>query len=722
MKKLLLIITAMMLGALCIAVNAAEDHYVYDAAYLLENAGTGGGIAFDSVFVIDGQKVYASAKVTGTTSVGQDNTQINLKVASEDSESFKLKDYPIVKISYRSNVASNAKVDFNLGMIHNGNANARAWGYFADYDKTGKNAEMIVDLSKVFTGGQDLGGSYSWDSIDDNSPVYYLRLKPFYSQQAMKEGEYFDIEYIGFFKTEKDAKAYKHSSSVSFELEEIDLTIKAIRKLVGESFDIEAMPVPYYANMVDVTYSSENSAIATVDANGKVTAVSAGDTYIVASTASGLSAKCHVYVFENELPPVTFVPRGIQAQPMRMNCLGDSITTYAPNPEGGMNYHDWWAKWYTVANKDYGISGATLTANGQNPFVYRFDEMIDNADIIFVKGGTNDHGITPLGSMTDRSLTTYRGSLRYLMEGLIEKYPESRIVFLTPVKRVGRSENESPNSHGDTLQDFAAAVMELADIYGIDAVDIYNPEETNFLSKLLERAYTDADGKWHDAVCEDERMPDGLHPSGKGHEILANYILDELVEKGVAEIYEGTAPFIKGSGFKDTLKHWACDNIDVVVRKSLFNGVSKTEFAPNNTMTRGMLVTVLSRLAKDTENTTEYPFKDVAADAWFAPGVSFAYANGIVDAGEAFRPDDNITREELADMLYRYAKKTGKNTELAEISFADTDKITASMVDAIAYCVKAGILKGYDNNTVNPTGNATRAEVATMIVRFINAK
>ena len=178
---------------------------------------------------------------------------------------------------------------------------------------------------------------------------------------------------------------------------------------------------------------------------------------------------------------------------------------------------------------------------------------------------------------------------------------------------------------------------------------------------------------------------------------------------------------LRGSGFADTLNHWGCDSIDFAVKEGLFNGVTKTEFKPDNTMTRGMLAVVLSRLAEDTENKSEYPFADVDANAWFASGVSFAYASGIVDAGEAFRPDDNITREELADMLYRYAKKTGKKAELSDIDFADTDKISADKRDAIAYCVNAGIIKGYSNNTVNPTGSATRAEVATMIYRFVNA-
>ncbi|MBQ4137023.1 MAG: S-layer homology domain-containing protein [Clostridia bacterium] len=187
-------------------------------------------------------------------------------------------------------------------------------------------------------------------------------------------------------------------------------------------------------------------------------------------------------------------------------------------------------------------------------------------------------------------------------------------------------------------------------------------------------------------------------------------------DEKTAKSYDGVN--VRGSGFKDTLSHWACDSIDYVTRLGLFSGVTKSEFKPNDKMTRGMLVTVLSRLGKDTENSTAHPFKDVSADAWFARGVSFAYANGIVDAGEVFRPDDSITREEIADMLYRYAKSTGKTLGSAELDFADADKIDPDKREAIAYCVYAGIIKGYDDNTVNPKGHATRAEVSALLERF----
>lgn len=194
--------------------------------------------------------------------------------------------------------------------------------------------------------------------------------------------------------------------------------------------------------------------------------------------------------------------------------------------------------------------------------------------------------------------------------------------------------------------------------------------------------------------------------------IAVGFFKDEKTAKS----YDGVN--VRGSGFSDTLNHWACDSIDFVTRLGLFSGVTKTEFKPNDRMTRAMLVTVLSRLGKDTENASEYPFKDVNADAWFASGVSFAYANGIVDAGDTFRPDDSITREEIADMLYRYAKKSGKTLGSAELDFADADKIDPDKREAIAYCVYAGIIKGYEDNTVNPKGLATRAEVSALLERF----
>ncbi len=190
--------------------------------------------------------------------------------------------------------------------------------------------------------------------------------------------------------------------------------------------------------------------------------------------------------------------------------------------------------------------------------------------------------------------------------------------------------------------------------------------------------------------------------------------------EAAAKSFDGE--YYKGSGFTDTLSHWACDNIDYVVRQGLFSGVSTLEFKPNDKMTRAMLAVVLSRLGNDTENTTAHPYKDVSADAWFAKGVSFVYSKGICEPAEAFRPDDNITREEIADMLYRYAKVSGKTLGKAELNFADADKIDEDKREAFEYCVYAGIFKGNNDNTVNPDGEASRAEVSALLQRFVNAQ
>lgn len=713
MKKLIFAaLIVAILSMFCVSA-LADDAIVYSATELYNYTSTAGGLALKPELVNHDGSLYISVYVNGTVAQGADGTQFQFKVGELSGESFKLKDYPIFKMSYVSNAKDASRIDVNLGMNYSGSA-TRLWGYMPEYKRDNKNAELIFDLSKSFTGGESLNPSYSWDNVDDDSPVNYMRMKPFTGNAAMNEGEYIDIEYIGFFKTMKDAENYVYEGSDEIELTSIKLNFEAIRTNPGKSFDLVAIPKPTFASLSGVTFSSENNDIATVDANGKVTAVAAGDTYIVAKTENGLEVKCHVHVLSGKLPAVHFVPKNTASSKVVVNCLGDSITTYAPSPDGGMNYHDWWGKEYNVTNNDYGISGASLTSNGQNPFVGRYMNMTDDADLVIVKGGTNDFGITALGELNDKSTSTYIGAVRTLMEGLIEKYPNSQIVFLTPIRRCeGYQTVDTKNGFGNTLNDYANAVVMLGELYGIPTVNIYAPDELDFTSTVITKSYTDSDGVWHGTVCESDLMPDGLHPSGKGHKILADYILNELSEKGVIAVHN--------TDFTDTVSHWGCTYIDTVARLGLFKGVTESEFSPNGTMTRAMAVTVLSRLANDTENKSDIPYADVNADAWFRDGVAFAYSQGIVDSGDTFRPDDNITREELADMLYRFAKNDGKSVSLAEIDFADNDAISSTCSDGVAYCVNSGIIKGYDDNTFKPDASATRAEVATMIVRFINA-
>lgn len=173
------------------------------------------------------------------------------------------------------------------------------------------------------------------------------------------------------------------------------------------------------------------------------------------------------------------------------------------------------------------------------------------------------------------------------------------------------------------------------------------------------------------------------------------------------------------ANFIDVGEHWGRDHIKAVVRMGLFGGVSPTEFSPDGTMTRAMLVTVLSRFFEGSGDASVLEYTDVNRSSWYANALAWAYQNDIVNGGQKFRPDDNVTREEMADMLYRAAKLAAKEGSFSkELGFSDSSSITDEYLDAFAFCVGAGIIGGYDDNTVKPRNNASRAEVSAMIQRF----
>ena len=170
---------------------------------------------------------------------------------------------------------------------------------------------------------------------------------------------------------------------------------------------------------------------------------------------------------------------------------------------------------------------------------------------------------------------------------------------------------------------------------------------------------------------------------------------------------------------------WGRANIEYATSKGYFNGTGNGTFTPNGEMTRGMVVTVLSRIDSAPDKEITYTYTDVNKSAWFAKGVNWAYENDIVDGGDKFRPDDSITRLELMDMLYRYALKMGIAGDLEGkyLNFMDADMITdEGDKKAALYCTSTGIVTGYGSGVtvrLRPERGATRTEVATMIQRFM---
>ena len=177
--------------------------------------------------------------------------------------------------------------------------------------------------------------------------------------------------------------------------------------------------------------------------------------------------------------------------------------------------------------------------------------------------------------------------------------------------------------------------------------------------------------------------------------------------------------------FTDITTHWAKDAVTAAWSKGWIKGVSETAFAPENQMTRGMLVTVLHRLdGEPTAGSVERAaFHDVASDAYYAKAVAWAAENGIVKGvrEDLFAPDASITREQLAAILYRYANDKKMDTTqggMALHEFTDESSISDYARDAMEWAVNVGLLQGVGEGKLAPQGTATRAQVATMLVRF----
>ena len=183
------------------------------------------------------------------------------------------------------------------------------------------------------------------------------------------------------------------------------------------------------------------------------------------------------------------------------------------------------------------------------------------------------------------------------------------------------------------------------------------------------------------------------------------------------------AKLVLGVPFVDVEKHWALDAIKYVYEKGLMNGVEDDKFAPNATLTRGMLVTVLYRMAGAPEVTGEGKFADVAASDWYAAAVKWAADNGIVEgvSDSEFAPKANITREQLAAMLYRFAQymKYASGDTAALDKFEDAASVSDWAEAAMQWAVGAGLVSGRTDTTIVPGGTATRAESATLLMRFM---
>lgn len=194
-------------------------------------------------------------------------------------------------------------------------------------------------------------------------------------------------------------------------------------------------------------------------------------------------------------------------------------------------------------------------------------------------------------------------------------------------------------------------------------------------------------------------------------------VMVKLADNATVKLVDNTKSFVDVPG------HWAEANVAFVSAHELFNGTDDTHFSPNGTMTRGMMATVLFRLDGENKGDVNASFADVADGTWYTDAVAWANAQGIVTgySDAAFGPEDNVTREQLAVMIYRYAQalKLVGNTTAGKLDFADADSVNDWASEAMSWLTANGILIGKPGNLLDPQGNATRAEVSAVLERFV---
>ena len=224
----------------------------------------------------------------------------------------------------------------------------------------------------------------------------------------------------------------------------------------------------------------------------------------------------------------------------------------------------------------------------------------------------------------------------------------------------------------------------------------------------------------------------------RGYQVGTVAVTDRFGDAvAVTEQADGTYTFVMPNGqvtvtvtfaeaplpFPDVTEgDWFYDAVRYAYETGLMDGVGDSLFAPNSETTRAQLVTILYRLEGEPEVSGTSGFTDVEAGTWYTDAVAWAAANGIVNgvSETEFAPGKDITREQLATILFRYAEAKGYDVSArADLSaYTDADQIQSYAAESVAWAVAEGLIQGFEDNTLRPAGNATRAQIATILMRF----
>ena len=441
-----------------------------------------------------------------------------------------------------------------------------------------------------------------------------------------------------------DSKEYTlNIKSATVPVTGVTLNQAELSLYTGESKTLTATVQPDSATNKNVTWESSNKSVATVDATGEVTAIGAGTATITVTTVDG-----------NKTAPVPVSGVSLNKDSTSLT-VGDTETLTATiTPDNATNKNVTWSSdTPSVASVNNGV--VTAVAPG-------------TATITVT---TADGGFTATCAVTVRpdvppANPNYRITVEATQGGTVTADPTAAkagaTVTLTPAPDAG----------------YQVGTVAVTDRFG-EAV-----------------AVTEQAGGTYTFT-----MPNGQ---------VTVTVTFEQAPLPFPDVTEGD---------------WFYDAVRYAYENGLMDGVGDNLFAPNSQTTRAQLVTILYRLAGEPEVSGNSGFSDVAAGIWYTDAVAWAAENGIVNgvSDTEFAPGDDITREQLAAILYRYAAYQGYDvSQRADLSgFGDASSIRPYAQEALSWASAQGLVLGFEDGSLRPQGTASRAQIAAVLMRFLAA-
>lgn len=452
----------------------------------------------------------------------------------------------------------------------------------------------------------------------------------------------------------------------------VTLDPTSLSLFTGDTATLTATVEPDNATNKNVTWTSSNTAVATVN-DGVVTAVSAGTATITVTTSDGgFTALCTVTVQKQSSSSSGGSSGG-----------GSSSTTTetTKNPDGSTTT--------TVTNK------VTGTVTETTKFPDGSKEVVETK-----KDGT----------VTTTTTTDTTGNKTQVVENT-DGTKETTIT-----NKDGSSSATTVDETGKTQAEVKLPAAVVEDAQG-EAVTLPMPEVPITTDRETAPTVTvdlpsGTSAKVEIPVAEVTPGTVAVIVKADGTEEVIKTSL--TTENGVAvTLSDGdTVKIVNNSKSFDDVSatYWGAEAVDFTSSRELFAGTSATTFAPDTAMTRAMIVTVLARF-EGVDTTT--------GDTWYEAGQQWAMQNGVSDGSNM---DASLTREQLVTMFYRYAQSKGYDTTqggMAIREYADFEQISDYAVEAMTWAVNTGIINGTSSTTLSPQGPATRAQVATILMRFI---